>query len=176
MTGTTRAIDAWPAVLAVLCVAASGCGKGAVVDHKSTSLTSIVDTLRSAERLNRSTIEVAIGAPLAQTSENGSFTFFEGHDVTLSDATIGLVDYREPRAGGNATAGALLTLTLTRGCPARAQVEHRYGPLSVAGVPRGRSLDEETQLARPEPWGRLSFGFAERTPTCLTSITFSHDR
>lgn len=143
------------------------------MSDKPTSLIMVIDALRSASRLDRATVEHATGAKLTSASENGSFSFFESHDVKLHDVTLGKIDYREPRTGDNATAGPLLNLKVI-GCPKRADIEARYGPFQVVGVPRGRSLDEETQLARTEPWGKLSFGFSERTPACLTTITFDH--
>jgi len=38
--------------------------------------------------------------------------------------------------------------------------------------PRGQSWDEKRHYQTNRPWGRLSFGFKERQPDCLASITF----
>lgn len=137
------------------------------------TLNTVIKALRSAGDLDRAAVEHATGATLAATSENAAFAMFEGHDVKLDDVTLGFIDLRHPKPGETATGGALLNLRITHGCPKRAAIEAKYGPFQITGVPRGRSLDEETSLSREEPWGRLSFGFAERTPDCLTTVTFA---
>jgi hypothetical protein len=39
--------------------------------------------------------------------------------------------------------------------------------------PRGRSWDEETSYSVFMPWGKLSFGFMESNPNCLSSIVIN---
>ena len=139
------------------------------------TLAAIVADLRHGSALDRARIEKAAGARLSLLSENDAFSFYGGRSRTADHVAVEL-DFREPRPGGGATAGPMLNLMLTGGCQTRPEVEKAFGPLHVAGVPTGRSEDEELSLTRSEPWGRLSFGFADRTPECLTTITFAYDR
>ncbi len=132
----------------------------------------IIDTLRSQPRLDRHAVERAIGTRLGTADGNASFAFYEAKGVKAGGTTVS-VDFREPVAGGAATAGPMLNLSIGEGCPARAEIEKRYGPLTVSGGPTGRSTAEETKLSRQEPWGRLTFGFADRAPSCLSSVTLA---
>jgi hypothetical protein len=66
----------------------------------------------------------------------------------------------------------MLWLLLAGRCAERAEVLARYADLKITQSPRGGSLDEETKWSRQEPWGRLSFGFAERDFNCLRSVVF----
>lgn len=67
----------------------------------------------------------------------------------------------------------LLSLSMGGQCVARRDVLARYPKLVVTGHPRGGSLDEETYYSTTEPWGKVSFGFAERNFECLSSVLFS---
>ena len=44
--------------------------------------------------------------------------------------------------------------------------------LKLTAVPRGRSLQEETELSRKEAWGTLVFGIAETDREKLRSVIF----
>lgn len=136
------------------------------------SVYAIIDRLRDQPRLDRAAVEQALGTRLASLDGNAAFAFYEAKGIRAGDATLS-ADYREPIAGGAATAGPLLNLSIVAGCPARAEVEKHYGPLAVAGGPTGRSTAEETKFSRPLSWGRLTFGFAEKAPNCLSSVTLA---
>jgi hypothetical protein len=58
-------------------------------------------------------------------------------------------------------------------CVTLAGVRARYPGAVVSQAPRGRSLDEETSHSVGLEWGELSFGFSERNPRCLSSVTLS---
>lgn len=132
----------------------------------------LVERLAAAPALTRAAVESAVGAPLRTGDGNSSFAFYEAEGLKAGDAQLA-VDFREPVSGGGATSGALLNLKVGGTCVARPDVESRFGPLTVTGAPRGRSPNEETKLSRDEPWGRLTFGFADRAPACLSSVTFA---
>jgi hypothetical protein len=134
-----------------------------------------IATLRGAPRLDRATVEGAFGARLNTGDGNDAFAFYAAEAVPLGAVTVSL-DLRVPVPGGGATAGPLLNVRVVNGCPPRAGVEARYGPLTPTGMPRGHSRDELFSFSREEPWGRLSFGFAERAPDCLASVTLAHVR
>lgn len=134
-----------------------------------------IATLRGAPRLDRTTVEGAFGARLSAKDGNDAFVFYAADAVPLGAATVSL-DLRVPVPGGGATAGPLLNVRVMKGCPPRAAIEGRYGPLAPTGMPRGHSRDELFSFSREEPWGRLSFGFAERAPDCLASVTFAYTR
>lgn len=136
------------------------------------SVYAVIDRLRDQPKLDRAAVEQALGTRLAGADGNAAFAFYEAKDIRAGDVTLS-ADYREPVAGGAATAGPLLNLSIASGCPARAEVEKRYGPLAVTGGPTGRSTAEETKLSRQLPWGRLTFGFAEKAPDCLSSVTLA---
>jgi hypothetical protein len=44
--------------------------------------------------------------------------------------------------------------------------------LDPSTFPRGQSWDEKRHYRMKRPWGQISFGFKERRPNCLASITF----
>lgn len=149
-----------------------GCASKQIMQNSTNSLESLIEKLRKSKAFDQATVEAALGKKLMLTSENSSFTFFEAKNVALEDYKLSLADYRTP-ISASATAGPLLNLTVTGPCLKKSAVEAKYGPLSVTNAPSGRSLDEELGLSRGEPWGILSFGFAERNPDCLRSITFA---
>eukprot|EP01113_Clastostelium_recurvatum_P007325 TRINITY_DN13407_c0_g1_i1.p1 TRINITY_DN13407_c0_g1~~TRINITY_DN13407_c0_g1_i1.p1 ORF type:complete len:171 (-),score=26.88 TRINITY_DN13407_c0_g1_i1:51-563(-) len=97
-------------------------------------------------------------------------------DEKKEDLEISL-DWREPVHGNGATAGPILNINIaTPSHPpslSRAEIQRRHGPLELSEVPRGRSLDEKTSFSRAEPWGRVSFGFTERDPDRLATITLA---
>lgn len=137
----------------------------------------IVAQLRSAGRIDRASVESLAGQPLRRAEAgNPYFASWRGGRVAFGPITISDIDFREPIPGSAATAGPFLALTIGAGCARRQEVERRFGPLSQIGVPRGRSLDEQTRLARQETFGQLSFGFAERNPDCLSSIAVTVPR
>lgn len=137
------------------------------------SLAGLVETLRAMPRLDRAGVERIVGRALTPRDGNPYFALWEASDVTLGSLRVATVDFREPKPGSGATAGPILVLKIGRGCPTRREVEDRFRPLTLTGVPRGHSLDEETSLSRAEPLGRLSFGFTERHPDCLASVALS---
>ena len=134
-----------------------------------------IAALRGAARLDRAAVEGTFGTRLNTKDGNSSFAFYAADAVPLGAVTVSL-DLRVPVPGGGATAGPLLNLRVVKGCPTRAAVEGRYGPLTPTGMPRGHSREELFSFSREEPWGRLSFGFAERAPDCLAFVTFAHTR
>lgn len=56
--------------------------------------------------------------------------------------------------------------------PMVADVIDAFPGLKLTAVPRGRSLQEETELSRKEDWGTLVFGIAETDRERLRSVIF----
>lgn len=78
----------------------------------------------------------------------------------------------ELRVGKDKANSRLMVLKLAGNCIRKADVLGRNDDLAMTDHPRGRSLDEETSYSVEKPWGKLSFGFAERSPDCLRSVVF----
>jgi hypothetical protein len=149
-----------------------GCANEKAMQASASSLESLIEKLRQSKAFDQAAVEAALGKKLMPTSQNSSFAFFEAKDVTVGAHKLSLADYRSP-ISASATAGPLLNLMVSGPCLKKSAVQAKYGPLSVTNAPSGRSPDEELGLSRSEPWGTLSFGFAERNPDCLSSITFA---
>lgn len=159
-------------VLAVLAMSSQGCAKGMNVAHPLTKIDQLIAGVRDGRPIDRGTVQGALSVTLPLISENPAFRTYRNDQVRL-DALSASVELREPVAGGTATAGSLLIIKILDGCPRKSDIEARFAPWTVTNTPRGQSLNEETNWSRKEPWGKLSFGFAERAPDCLSSITFS---
>ncbi|KIN62009.1 hypothetical protein Z946_865 [Sulfitobacter noctilucicola] len=56
------------------------------------------------------------------------------------------------------------------------QLIDAFPRLKLTEVPRGKSLNEETVLSRPEAWGTLSFGMAESDRDKLRSVMFKFQK
>ncbi|MBR8316024.1 hypothetical protein KDW36_22865 [Burkholderia dolosa] len=138
------------------------------------SLWDVIDRIGAHQPIRRESIEQLLHTKLTQSeSSNAHFTFWSNRDsgpVTLRDGTqIDGIDLRtrnEPGASGD------VTLKLTGPCISRSDVKARFGGMRLSGAPSGQSADEETTFTAGTVWGELVFGFAERSPDCLSSIGF----
>lgn len=154
-------------------ISCGGQAKGKQMDHPLPVIDQMIERLRAARTLDVAVVERITGAALRGTDDsNASFAFYKGQGAKSGGYTLG-VDLRLPVAGSDATGGALLALNLSGQCARRAEVEARYGPLTLAQVPRGRSADEKAYWSRREPWGDLSFGFSLVHDDCLSSVVFT---
>jgi hypothetical protein len=141
--------------------------------HARSSIPAVVEAVRASPKLSKASVEQLLGVKLVTLPGNDAFNLYKGGAGKLDGMAVTAVDFREPKAGGGATAGPLLNLKVAGKCLKRADLEAKYGKMKLTGSPRGRSLDEESSWSLIEPWGRLSFGFAERNPDCLSSVTFA---
>lgn len=132
----------------------------------------LIQQLIDAPYLSRSVVERLTGAKLSLVSRD-VFDFYEARNVKLKGATIDLIDYREPSRVGRAVRGPFFATTLGGACIHKSEIFSLYRHLAITDVPRGHSLDEETAFSKAEPWGRVSFGFSERSPDCLKSVVFA---
>ena len=134
-------------------------------------LWTIIDYLPTRLPFATDKIESALNVVLTRDSQNAYFTFYAATELALSHGVvIEKIDLRikkeQPHPG-------FLVLTLSGTCVPKSEVLGRYQGLELTGVPRGRSPDEEASYSRREPWGKLSFGFAEHTPGCLRTVVFN---
>lgn len=133
----------------------------------------IIGDLRTAKKLDRSTIERATHSNLKSTAETNSFQTYEAKGIKADSLTIDLA-LKKPKKGSDAIARSLFVINIVQGCLRKSDVEARYSPWKITDLPHGGSLDEQAYWTRYEAWGELSFGFAERAPDCLKSIVFTN--
>jgi hypothetical protein len=67
----------------------------------------------------------------------------------------------------------MLTFEIDGACVTLRQIQNRYPKLQLSDAPRGRSMNEKTTWTQHQNGVGTSFGFAEHTPDCLLSVTFS---
>jgi hypothetical protein len=137
---------------------------------KQMTIWEVIDNIADYLPLKRKKIEKLFGVTLKKSeSSNQYWTFWEGagdllqNDVHISRIILGVQNSDENLGS--------LSLTITDSCIKLEQVKQKYD-LQLSGVPRGRSLDEETTYKSTTSWGHLVFGFAERNRVCLSSIGF----
>ena len=134
------------------------------------TLWQVIDYLGNHFPLRLEKIEQIFQSTFSKLSaSNQYFTFWEGNGGSLQEGVyvprivLGLRndDIRYP---------GILTLNVSGTCVKLDEIKNKYGELTVVGLPRGRSEDEETKYEAQAPWGKLVFGFAERNPDCLSSV------
>ncbi len=141
---------------------------------KQLDLWTLVDDLPTRTPFDKEKIEQALRIVLIQDEEitNEYFTALKGGPVHLAqEVEIEAVSFRV--SAKEPTEKWLLNLTAAGKCVARSDILARYPRLEITSAPRGRSLDEQTYYSSKESWGKVSFGFAERNPECLSSVLFA---
>ena len=137
------------------------------------SIWQILETLRHQVPFSKEKIETHLAMHLAQvgTAGNDVFLFYGGRGPTTTDGVVlGDVELRIKRSGAHA---GILVLRLEGACIGLEQVRSNVGQLEITDTPRGRSLDEETSYTARLSWADVSFGFAERNPRCLATISIN---
>lgn len=137
-------------------------------------LGTLVDDLATRTPFDKEKIEQALRIALTQDEQitNEYFSALKGGPVSLArEVEIEALSFRV--SVKESTEKWLLNLTVAGQCVARSDVLARYPRLEVRNSPRGGSPNEETSYSRKEVWGKVSFGFAERNPDCLSSVLFS---
>nr|WP_297382685.1 hypothetical protein [uncultured Roseateles sp.] len=138
---------------------------------KQLDLWTLVDYLPTRAPFDKEKIEQALRIVLIQDEEitNEYFAALKGGPVHLAqeveiEAVSLRISNKEPSEKW------LLNLTVGGKCVARSDILARYPRLEITNHPRGRSPNEETSYSSKELWGKVSFGFAERNPDCLSSV------
>jgi len=139
-----------------------------------TTLWQTIDLLVEQIRFRRTNVEGVLDVTLFDSDPRQfviqpSFQSLEGGPVRLADGVVmESIDLRvRPE---RASHPGFLGLRVAGTCIRLDVVRARYGTLSITDYPRGRSWDEVTSHTTIQPWGRLSFSFAERNPDCLSSV------
>lgn len=160
--------------LALTVIGFEAMGRAPADDGKPTmntvDLWTLVDDLPTKVPLERDTLQTHLGVVLREKGSNAYTDMYEGGPVHLKgEVEIESIDLRVSKDKANSR---LMVLKLAGNCVRKTDVLGRHHDLAITDHPRGRSLDEETSYSVEKPWGKLSFGFAERSPDCLRSVVF----
>lgn len=137
---------------------------------KTFDLWTLVDDLPTRMPLKRDKLQTLLGVALREKESNAYTDMYEGGPVYLKgEVEIESIDLRVSKDQANSR---LMVLNLAGSCVRKADVLGRNPDLAITDHPRGRSLDEKTSYSLEKSWGKLSFGFAERSPDCLRSVVF----
>ena len=118
--------------------------------------------------ISRRGIESLIGSRFIEVQGTGSMGNFAISEKEISPhAGFSGADLRVNAR----TSEAILVLDVVDTCPGKHDVLRRYPGAVISNHPRGHALDEETSYTVERQWGRLTFGFKERSPDCLSSVT-----
>lgn len=138
---------------------------------KTLDIWALVDYLPTKLPFDRDKIYAITGEVLREAESNQFAQFFKGGPVLLKDGVE--IESIDLRVNKEQSTRRLLILRLAGNCVPRDKVFGRNHKLELSDPPRGRSLGEEANWSMKQPWGTLSFGFAERNPDCLRSVLFS---
>lgn len=139
------------------------------VDRPETLYGLIDGLLVATPPLDKASVVRLTGAKLVSVEDNDAFIFYEAQNIKLKDATIDLIDYREPVAGGTATKGPFLGLYFKNSCFKREEMSSHYGSLKLKHL----TPDWPTSYSRSEPWGESLFIFLADEPFCLKEIVIN---
>jgi hypothetical protein len=173
MTQTLRtALALLLALLAVCSAARAWQARIEATGADAAPLFELTASLSDRPALDKARLEDVLGnIRLTEVGRSEAFIYFTGSRHPLGTLTLAHVDLREPRVGGPATVGALLVLDIEGPCVRHAKIEKHFGPLALSSTPRGHSNDETMVWSRTLPDRTLNFGFPERDPDCLGTIS-----
>jgi hypothetical protein len=146
-------------------------GKDQKMSQELKSVQNLLGQIRPAAPFTLSSIADIFNTRLSEKNRNQYFAFFEA-DNSVSDGGLKIekVDFRV-RIDGDPHPG-FLVVRIGDACVKKSDVLNFYDKLTISEIPRGRSLNEETHYSLNDEWGKVSFGFAEKNPDCLSSIVF----
>lgn len=128
----------------------------------------LLDDLPSRMPLDPEPVQNAFGVALRHVSANEFVDFFEGGPVPLADGVD--VQNLDLRVHKDEPLQRLLVLTIGSRCVERSAVLARYDSLQITDHPRSTFPDQQTYWSKQQPWGKLSFGFAQGNPDCLRTV------
>jgi hypothetical protein len=132
------------------------------------SLDEVIAAIRESPPRSRREAEALIGAHLSNGPHTQSTHIYERSGITVRGIPVGYVEFREP---DDRRQSALLSLTVRDVCLDRREIIDRYGRTTLVQLCDSHcSPDSDMVYAQEERWGRLSFGFAGRSPECLHRV------
>lgn len=136
-------------------------------------LWTLIDTLSRRAPFTKEIVQQVLGLDLLPAENfNERLDSFKGGPLSLLDGVA--VETASLRLLKDDPANQwLLSLSLAGHCVQHAQVMSRHADLQVTRSPGSAAPDAQAYWSKEEPWGRLSFGFAERNRDCLRSVLFS---
>jgi hypothetical protein len=153
---------------------ASGLFKEALGMEQSTAKPTLWQAIAAATQqlpFSQAKMEEVFSVALSERDRRHDISFLAGGGAVLADGCV--IDKVDLRIGNGPTSfPGFLVLDVSGPCITLAQVRSHYSDLLITGAPRGHSLDEATWHSAMLPWGKLSFGFAERNRACLARIAF----
>lgn len=139
----------------------------------NSSLWSVIESLSRQIPFSKHKVETTLSTILLEENTDGNdvFQFFRSEPLELSDGVVlSRIDLRIKRGGGHP---GFAVLNVAGTCVTLDEIRRHFGNLTVTEIPRGRSLDDATSHTAFLSWGKLSFGFAERKPSCLAWVSFN---
>lgn len=164
------------ALLCSACVKQTDLAMTTTMNAASPDIWHTISALAEQLPLSSEKVRQTLGTALTEATDlsNEYFAFYRGGPASLGrDTTVAAIDLRLSRTG---TRPGFLVLHLSAPCIGIDEVRARYPALAITEVPRGDSPNDQTVWSTEPGWGRLSFGFAERQPGCLTTIILAPAR
>ncbi len=166
----------------LFCVVAAVCSVAvftatAVEAATPKTLASFVERLSNGSVPSTKSVEQLTGNKLRAEAGTDSFAVYSSGAKKLKDARLTRLELRVARKGVAVTAGPLVIVSVDnqgRNCIDRKEVLEAFGPLTLAQVASGSSINAKTFYSRIESWGTVSLGFSAASPDCLASISFAH--
>jgi hypothetical protein len=140
--------------------------------NQDMTLWTLIEKIAKSIPPNRDRVEHLLNVKLAIEEQYNEYcTFWKGESkmsVNAVQITSALLRLNNKHAGKD----EMLWLTVEGKCVSKAEVFQRFPNMHIVNAPTGHSINEETTYASERVWGDISFGFAERNPTCLSSVGF----
>jgi hypothetical protein len=138
-------------------------------ETKNLDLFVLIDLTSRSFPLTKEGIEKLMNVSLRLAQENDYVKFYEGGPVSLAGGLqADNIDLRLHKS--RPADKGFLVLNLSGACLTLDAIKARYHDLEITGIPRGGSVNETTSYSTLQPWGKLSFGFAEARPDCLATV------
>lgn len=129
-----------------------------------------VARLEQQGSLTRKKIEAVLKAQFSESPPNGTIHYYHLSSAQLGAAAV----FKDADLRVNLTDDSfILILKIRAACLRKTVVFSRFPQMTITNYPHGHSVNEETSWAARRDWGNLTFGFAEHTPDCVSSILLS---
>lgn len=120
--------------------------------------------------LTKEKIEVVLGAQFSESPPGGTIHYYHLSTAQLGAAAV----FKDADLRVNlADDSFILILKLPATCLNKTAVFARFPGMTITNYPHGHSFNEETSWSARRNWVNLTFGFAEHTPDCLSSIVLT---